>query len=101
MRFIDLFGRQRSARTAQHRLQVLLMHERTAPGKADLIPLLREDILAAIGKHIPVDSDKVQVRIERGDVVSLLEIDIEISTLAQHLLQRRTTAFDLRQTGPR
>jgi cell division topological specificity factor len=100
MRFIDLFGRQRSARTAQHRLQVLLMHERTAPG-ADLIPLLREDILAAIGKHIPVDSDKVQVRIERGDVVSLLEIDIEISTLAQHLLQRRTTAFDLRQTGPR
>jgi cell division topological specificity factor len=77
------------------------MHERTAPGKADLIPLLREDTLAAMGKHIPVDSDKVQVRIERGDVVSLLEIDIEISTLAQHLLQRRTTAFDLRQTGPR
>lgn len=101
MRFMDLFGRQRTAKTAQHRLQVLLMHERTAPGKADLIPLLREDILAAIGKHIPVDSDKVQVRVERGDVVSRLEIDIEISTLVQHLLQRRTTAFDLRQTGLR
>ena len=61
------------------------MHERSAPGNADLIPLLREDILAAIGKHIPVDSDRVQVRVERGDAVSLLEIDIEISTLAQHL----------------
>ena len=68
---------------------------------ADLIPILREDILAAIGKHIPVDSDKVQVRVERSDVVSLLEIDIEISTLTQHILQRRTTAFDLGQTGPR
>jgi cell division topological specificity factor len=101
MRFMDLFGRQRTAKTAQHRLQVLLMHERTAPGKADLIPLLYEDILAAISKHISVDSDKVQVRVERGDVVSLLEIDIEISTLAQHLLRRRTTAFDLRQTGLR
>ena len=33
MRFMDLFGRQRSARTAQHRLQVLLMHERSAGGK--------------------------------------------------------------------
>ena len=101
MRFMDLFGRERSARTAQHRLQVLLMHERSAGGNADLIPLLHEDILAAISKHIPVDSDKVQVRVERGDVVSLLEIDIEISTLAQHILQSRTTAFDRRQTSLR
>ena len=100
MRFLNLFGRQRSASTAQQRLQVLLMHERNAPGNADLIPILREDILAAIGKHIPVDSDRVQVRVERGDAVSLLEIDIEISSLAQHLLQRRPTPFDLRP-GPR
>ena len=28
MRLADLFGRQRSATTAHHRLQVLLMHER-------------------------------------------------------------------------
>ena len=101
MRFMDLFGRQRTAKTAQHRLQVLLMHERAAPGRADLIPLLHEDILAAISKHIPVDSDKVQVRVERGDVVSLLEIDIEISSLAQHLIHRRMPQFDLRQAGPR
>jgi len=100
MRFLNLFGRQRSASTAQQRLQVLLMHERSAPGNADLIPILREDILAAIGKHIPVDSDRVQVRVERGDAVSLLEIDIEISSLAQHLLQRRPTPCDLRP-GPR
>jgi cell division topological specificity factor len=98
---MDFFGRQRSAKTAQHRLQVLLMHERGGPGNADLIPILREEILAAISKHIPVDSDKIEVRVERGDVVSLLEIDIEISTLAQHLLQRRAPAFDLCHTGPR
>ena len=85
MRLLNLFGRQRSANTAQQRLQVLLMHERSAPGNADLIPMLREDILAAIGKHIPVDSDRVQVRVERGDSVSLLEIDIEISTLARSI----------------
>jgi len=101
MRLMDLFGRQRSARAAQHRLQVLLMHERSAGGRADLIPILREDVLAAIGKHIPVDSDKVQVRVERGDGVSLLEIDIEISNLTQRILERRTSAFGLGQTGPR
>jgi len=97
MKLINLFNRQPSAKTAQHRLQVLLMHERGGPGNADLIPVLREDIIAAISKHIPVDPDKVQVRVERGESVSLLEIDIEISTITQHLLSRRPPAYDLRQ----
>ena len=39
MRLMNLFSRQRSAKTAQHRLQVLLMHERGGPGNADLIPI--------------------------------------------------------------
>jgi cell division topological specificity factor len=77
------------------------MHERSAGGQADLIPILREEILTAIGKHVPVDADKVQVRVERGNGVSLLEIDIEISTLTQRILERRTTAFALGQTGSR
>lgn len=95
MRFANLFGRQRSASTAQHRLQVLLMHERSAGGKPDLIPILREDILAAIGKHVTVDSDKVRVRVERGDAVSLLEIDIEIPTAVEHTQETRTAAVYL------
>lgn len=98
MRFMDLLDRRRSAKTAQHRLQVLLMHERSVGAKTDLIPMLRDDILAAIGKHISVDPDKVQVRVERGDDISLLEIDIEISTLTQRILERRA-AFDFAQIG--
>jgi cell division topological specificity factor len=101
MKLINLFNRQPTAKTAQHRLQVLLMHERGGPGNADLIPILREDIIAAISKHIPVDPDKVQVRVERGEAVSLLEIDIEISSITQHLLARRPTPYDLRQAGMR
>jgi cell division topological specificity factor len=101
MKLINLFSRQPTAKTAQHRLQVLLMHERGGPGNADLIPILREDIVAAISRHIPVDPDKVQVRVERGEAVSLLEIDIEISSITQHLLHRRPTPYDLRQAGMR
>ena len=101
MRFADLFGRRRSARTAQHRLQVLLMHERTAGSTADLIPVLRDEILAVIGKYMTVDLDKVEVRIERGDVVSLLEIDIEIPALARLMLERRTGPFYPSQACPR
>jgi cell division topological specificity factor len=96
MRFADLFGRQRSATTAHHRLQVLLMHERCAGGKPDVIPILREDILAAISKHVTVDSDKVRLKIERGEMVSLLEIDIEIPTPMTQSLERRPTAVHCR-----
>jgi cell division topological specificity factor len=91
MKFVHLFGRQRSATTAHHRLQVLLMHERCAGGKTDLIPILREDILAAISKHVAVDPDKVRLKIERGEMVSQLEIDIEIPTPLKDTLERRTT----------
>jgi cell division topological specificity factor len=101
MRFADFFGRQRSARTAQHRLQVLLMHERIAGSTADLIPVLRDEILAVLAKYMTVDLDKVQVKVERGDVVSLLEIDIEIPALARLMLERRTGPFYVSQPCPR
>ena len=101
MRFADIFSRKRSARTAQHRLQVLLKHERIAGSTADLIPVLRDEILAVIGKYMTVDLDKVEVRIERGDVVSLLEIDIEIPALARLLMERRTGPFYPSQACPR
>jgi cell division topological specificity factor len=95
MKFVDLFGRQRSANTAHHRLQVLLMHERCS-GNPDLIPILREDILAAINKHVAVDPDKVRLKIDRGEMVSLLEIDIEIPTPIKHSLGRGATAVHYR-----
>ena len=96
MRLADLFGRQRSATTAHHRLQVLLMHERCAGGNPDLIPVLREDILAAINKHVAVDPDKVRLKIDRGEMVSLLEIDIEIPTQVKQSLERGATAVHFR-----
>jgi cell division topological specificity factor len=72
------------------------MHERCAGGKPDLIPFLREDILAAIGKHVMVDPDKVRLKIERGEMVSLLEVDIEIPTPLEIQPGRHTTAVHVR-----
>ena len=33
-----------------------------------------------IAKHVAVERDKVQVKMDRGDAVSTLEVDIEIPT---------------------
>ncbi len=73
-----LFRRRPTANIARDRLQILLAHERTVSGGSDLVAILQEEILAVIRKHMTVDRDKVQVKLDRGASVSTLEIDIEV-----------------------
>ena len=80
MNLLNFFNRRASAPVARDRLQILLAPERTIAGGSDLVALLREEILAVIKKHISVDADKVQVKMEFRDAVSTLEIDIELPT---------------------
>ncbi|GEO99098.1 cell division topological specificity factor MinE [Methylobacterium haplocladii] len=67
-----------SANTARERLQLIIAHERSENGRPDLVITLREEILAVIAKHVKVDADKVQIKLERGKGVSTLGVDIEI-----------------------
>jgi cell division topological specificity factor len=78
MNILNVFKRQKSAPMARERLQVLLAHERASIGQTDLVAILREEILAVISKHVQVDGDKVQVKLDRDKTMSLLEIDVEI-----------------------
>ena len=80
MNIFSLFGRKTTAPVARERLQILLSHERTTNCNADLIALLEKEVLAAVAKHIDVDPSKVQIKMERREDVSLLEIDVEIPT---------------------
>ena len=73
-----LSGRKGSAPVARERLQILLAHERGLRGQPDLLGVLREEILAVVSKHIALEPDKVIVRLERGNEVSTLEVDIEV-----------------------
>lgn len=82
MSIFRLFNRQRSAPQARERLQVLLAHERAATG-SDLVALLREEILTVIAKHVQLDADKVQVKMDRDEHVTILEIDVEIPLEAE------------------
>jgi cell division topological specificity factor len=82
MSLFGLFGQRRSAPVARERLQILLAHERSLCGDNDLLSILREEILGVIAKHVKVDRDNVIVKMDRGDSVSLLEIDVEIPNSA-------------------
>jgi cell division topological specificity factor len=78
-----LSRRKASAPVARERLQILLAHERGLLGQPDLLGILREEILAVISKHVTLDPDKVVVRMDRGNDVSTLEVDIEVPNNAE------------------
>ena len=78
---MNLFGLVRrfgSAPVARERLQILLEYERRLVGQTELLAVLREEIIAVVGRHVVVDRNKVQVRVDRGDEVSKLAVDVEI-----------------------
>ena len=72
--------RPRSAQTAKDRLQILLAHERSGGGakEADYLPMLQRDIVAAIRKYVAIREQDVEIRMERGEQMSSLEINIEM-----------------------
>jgi len=78
MNLLSLFNRNRSAPVARDRLQLLIAHERALSGRADLAAVLEQEILEVIARHLPIDRDKVLVKLERGRHVSTLAIDIEM-----------------------
>lgn len=78
MSLFGLFRNRGSAPIARERLQILLSHERSTRGQSDLLTILRDEILAVVAKHVNVENDHVQVTMDRGDTLSMLEINVEV-----------------------
>lgn len=86
MTLFEMFRRHSSAPVARERLQILLAHEHAVLGGSDLLSVLQEEIVAVIAKHVQIDRDKVQVKLDRGDPLSTLEIDVAVPTLMRTAL---------------
>lgn len=82
MTLLGLFNKRASGSVARERLQLILAHERSETGQPDLVITLREEILAVIARHVPVERDKVKITLERGEGVSTLGLDIELPLMA-------------------
>ena len=91
MNILRLFQRRSSSRVpepggsasaARDRLRVLVSHERAAIAQSQLVEVLRDGILEVIAKHVAVERDKVQVKIDRSETSATLTIDVEIPALA-------------------
>jgi cell division topological specificity factor len=81
MDMLGFFRRTRpvpTADTAKERLQILLSHERTDRSSPEYLPQLQRDILEVIERYMKVGGDSVDIKLERGDELSTLEINIEL-----------------------
>lgn len=79
MKLPSFFSRRGSAPIARERLQIVLAHERALNGTSgDLVRILQEEILAVVARHVKIDRDMVQIKLDRGDSISTLEIDIQM-----------------------
>jgi cell division topological specificity factor len=78
---MNLFGFLRpisSAPLARERLQILLEYERNVGSHTDLVEVLRAEIFAVVARHVTIDPDRVQIKVDRGPKGSILAVDIEI-----------------------
>lgn len=83
MSIFDFFRKKSTAPVARERLQLLLAHERIGGSDNRLVAVLQEEILAVIARHLPIDRDKVRVKLGRDHEINTLEIDIEMPARAR------------------
>lgn len=77
MNFLERLLGKNSAKSAKERLQLVLIHDRT-----DLTPAaleaLKDDLIAAISRHIAIDPDSVNIAIEHEGRSQRLIADIPL-----------------------
>lgn len=90
MRFMNYFRMKRSddnkecsAQSAKDRLHIIIAQQRSQASSPDFLPLLRQDIMAAVAKHTNANLDDVMVDLCCKDNNSVLELNV---TLPEHAL---------------
>lgn len=74
--------RKRSAQNAKERLQLVLIHDRTDLSPNELAAL-KDDILAAISRHVDIDPEAVQIGVEREGREQRLVADIPLRSVTR------------------
>ena len=73
-----LLGREpKSATLAKERLKLVLVHDRTDLSP-DVLGLLKDELIAAISRHIDIDADAVRIKIAQEGREQRLIADIPL-----------------------
>ncbi len=67
-----------TANIARERLRIIVAQERATRGGPDYLPLLRNELLEVIRKYVHVDTDAVQINLERSSDGEVLELSVAL-----------------------
>ncbi len=70
------FNQNKSASLAKDRLHIIIAQQRSKENSPDFLPLLRQDIMAAIAKHTNVNLEEVNVDLQCRENNSVLELNV-------------------------
>ncbi|MDB6096166.1 MAG: cell division topological specificity factor MinE [Francisellaceae bacterium] len=80
------FSDQKSAKMAKERLQIIVSHQRSEDSlEHDFLPKLREELITVISKYVKVDENKINVQLQKNGGLSVLELNIQLSSLKKPL----------------
>jgi len=85
MNFFERLIGKKSANSAKERLQLVLIHDRTDMTPAAL-EALKDDLIAAISKHIDIDPSSVRIEVEHEGRSQRLIADIPLRVAARRRL---------------
>lgn len=79
-----LFGKRRKSNTAsiaKERLQIIVAHERVKnmDGNPNFMQDLQRDILEVVRKYLPVESEQINIAMDREGDCDVLELNIVLS----------------------
>ena len=82
MNFFERLTGKKSASSAKERLQLVLIHDRTDMTPAAL-EALKDDLIAAISKHVDIDPSNVRIEVEHEGRSQRLVADIPLRVAAR------------------
>jgi cell division topological specificity factor len=80
MGLLALFrSKPNSAQVAKERLRIIVSQERSRRGGGpDYLPLMRKELLEVIRKYVNVDTDAIQVKVEKEAGHEILELSVAL-----------------------
>lgn len=73
----NLFNRTKSKDRAKQRLQIVLMHDRSAIAP-EVMESIRQDILDVISRYMDVDNPNIDIDLKNDENVVALEVSVPV-----------------------
>lgn len=80
MSFFDYFSRDKTqtASIAKERLQIIVAHERSKRDQPEYLEALQKDIMAVVRKYVDIDTNSVDVQIDKNGDCAVLELNVTL-----------------------